>query len=168
MSNVTAADVMTRDVATLRETQTIGDLLKQLRVQLSSGVPVVDAGGRAVGLISQNDVARALALAAGAGEDDKSAGTGERTTAGALVDEALTATPGKAPGLAHLLPRPVKDIMTPVVWSCRPTADLADVCDMMVQRRIHRVVVCDESRRVLGMVSALDVVRLFKARLSAE
>lgn len=163
MSN-TAADVMTREVATLRENQPIRELLERMREQLTSGLPVVDGQGRAIGLVSQNDVARALALAAGA---DHTAGGEARPTPGALVDEALAAKPADAPGLMRLLDRPVRDIMTPVVWSCRPETPLAEVCDIMVQRRIHRVVVCAADKRVVGIVSALDVVKLLRARLLA-
>jgi CBS domain-containing protein len=164
MSTMTAAQVMTRDVPTVAESATVRELLACMRDQLLSGVPIVDAGGRAVGLVSQNDLARALALAS------SEAGTlGRHKTAVFRVDQALNlaaATP--SPALDELLARPVKELMTPVVWSCTPDTPLDDICDMMVQRRIHRVVVCDQARHVVGIVSALEVVRRFRDDLRAR
>jgi CBS domain-containing protein len=155
MSAPTAADVMTREIHCLRATATVRELLEQMRAQLVSGVPIVDDAGRAVGLVSQNDVARALALADASGGEPRAA-------AGALVDQALAAGPARAPGIDQLLARPARDVMTPVVWSCRPEAPLDEVGDIMVQRRIHRVLVCDAGRKVLGIVSALDLVRRYR------
>jgi CBS domain-containing protein len=157
MSSTTAADLMTRDVQTVAETATVRDLLAKMRDQLQSGVPIVDAAGRAVGLVSQNDLARALATASG-----EALLPGRHKTAVFIVDQVLAAGMGGSPGLEQLLGRPVKDLMTPVVWSCTPETPLAEICDMMAQRRIHRVVVCDGARNVLGIVSALDVIRRYR------
>jgi CBS domain-containing protein len=164
MMKTTAAQLMTHDVHTVAETATVRDLLKKTHGQLQSGVPIVDAAGRAVGLISQNDLSRALATAAG-----EVVLPGRHKTAVFVVDEILAAA-GMAspPGLDQLLGRPVKDLMTPVVWSVGPDATLAEICDLLVERRIHRVVVCDEARRVLGIVSALDVVGHLRDELRAE
>jgi CBS domain-containing protein len=158
---ITAAQIMSREVHTIVETASIRELLATMREQLVSGVPIVDGAGRAVGLVSQNDLARALAM--------YSAETtpGRHKTAIFMVDQALDAGAVHTPGLDKLLARPVRDLMTPVVWSCTPETSLDEICDVMVQRRIHRVVVCDAGRQVVGIVSALDVVERYRDALRA-
>ncbi len=164
MKPATAAEVMTRDVECLRETATVRELLEHMQRQTVTGVPIVDATGRAVGLVSQNDVARALALSG----SDGGKRTEPRQTAVHLVDEALAGGHAHAPGVEQLLARPAKDVMTPVVWSCRPEATLDEVCDIMVQRRIHRVLVVDAARKLLGVISALDLVHRYRDELRGK
>ena len=58
---VAVADAMTREVVACREDQDIADAIRLMR---SSGVrhlPVLDAGGRPIGLVSADDVYSALA-----------------------------------------------------------------------------------------------------------
>ena len=58
---ITAADVMTRNVTTVSEEETVEGLIHLLRVSHFTGVPVVDSTGKAVGLISETDILRAVA-----------------------------------------------------------------------------------------------------------
>ena len=42
-----------------------------------------------------------------------------------------------------------------------PGQDLHDVIEVMKRNNVKRVVVCDNERRVLGMVTRSDLVRIF-------
>ncbi len=168
---IRASDVMTRDVATVREDLPIAKLLEMLPERGYSGFPVVDGDGRAVGLISQNDVLRALAYAVAGDDLPPEFQAGRRRAATHLIGRA-TPAPAPAPdaaargsAVARLLGRPVRDVMTPSVEACAADAPVADVCETMARRRIHRVVVLDRERRVAGIIAALDLVRRFGAEL---
>jgi CBS domain-containing protein len=154
--SIVAGDVMTREVRTVTGETPIRSLIESLRATRFSGFPVVDASGRAVGLISQNDVLRALAFLVSGGGDYQD---GKRKAALQLL-----AAKGDA-GFAGLLDRPVKELMTPTVTSCRVDTPLERVCAVMEEQRIHRVVVTDAEGKVVGLIAALDVVRRFGAEL---
>ncbi|MDB4965043.1 MAG: putative signal-transduction protein containing cAMP-binding and domain [Myxococcales bacterium] len=53
----------------------------------------------------------------------------------------------------------VHDIMTDDVVSCSPDADLLHVEELMKTHRVHRVLVCDEQRSVVGIIATADIAR---------
>jgi CBS domain-containing protein len=63
--NVGIRDVMSRHPITVGPDATLLDALVLMRGQKVSGLPVVDDGGRLVGVLSQRDVARTLKSAGG-------------------------------------------------------------------------------------------------------
>lgn len=52
------------------------------------------------------------------------------------------------------------------VLCVRPEQDLHHVLDIMKKHSVKRVVVCDETRRVLGIVTRSDLVRVFFGRFT--
>lgn len=142
-----AKDVMTGHVVTVRPGTSVRELLELLRGTQWSGFPVVDDQGRPCGLVSQNDVLRALAAGTGASLE-----ASRRKAALRLTDRAQT-------GGDALLALPVSELMSTPVISCAPGTPLPEVCRAMVHHRVHRVLVV-EADRVVGLVSATDVVRL--------
>lgn len=130
------ADVMTPLPDVLDADRTLAEagglLARQRRV---SGLPVVDRGGRALGVLSFRDLLVRL---------EPLLRTGARLDAAEL--QGLGATRVRE----HLL-RPAA--------VCRPEEHLGDACQRMVRERVHRLVVVESSRRVTGILSAIDVVR---------
>ncbi len=55
-SHLTAADVMTRDVITVRPNDTLRQAAQIMLDRAISGLPVVDAEGRPVGIVSERDL----------------------------------------------------------------------------------------------------------------
>ena len=55
----------------------------------------------------------------------------------------------------------VADVMTPVVHSVTEEASVETVARLMTRKHIHRVIV-RRSRRVTGIISALDVLRVYR------
>jgi CBS domain-containing membrane protein len=158
---IRAENVMVKDVVTVREDLPIAGLIREIRTRRFSGFPVVDAEEKAVGVVSQNDVLRALAYAVGA--EAPAAQTPEWRKASSLLLEMTLSTAGGA--VSELLARPVRDVMTRSVTSVRADAKVADVCDKMVSNRIHRVLVLDSARKVQGLISATDLVKSFGKHL---
>ena len=53
----------------------------------------------------------------------------------------------------------VADLMTPAVFSVAPAAPAARVVQEMVRLKVHRLFVVDELGVLIGVISALDVLR---------
>jgi CBS domain-containing protein len=153
-----ARDVMTRDVQTVFADLTVRDLIEKLRATRVSGFPVVDAGGRVLGLISQNDVLRAVAFVT-AGEELPPEMCPQRDAPARVRSEASGAV------LAGLMSLHIADLMTMGVTSCRPEATMIEVCALMTAKRIHRVVVIDADGKAAGIISSLDVVQALGSQL---
>ena len=54
----------------------------------------------------------------------------------------------------------VREIMTDTIFSVHPDAPVTEVASNMVNGRIHRVFVMDRDGKMLGVISALDMVKL--------
>ena len=158
---IRAESVMVTDVVTIREDSSIATLIREIRNRKFSGFPVVDSDEKAVGVVSQNDVLRALAYAVGA--EPPPTDPVERRKASAHLLELTNAAAGGA--VSELLSRPVRDVMDKSVTSCRPETRLSEICVTMASKRIHRMVVLDEERRVTGLISTTDVMRHLGSRL---
>jgi CBS domain-containing protein len=53
----------------------------------------------------------------------------------------------------------VEEVMTPVVHSVTPETSVDAVARLMTRRHIHRVIV-REGRKAVGIISALDILRV--------
>jgi CBS domain-containing protein len=53
----------------------------------------------------------------------------------------------------------VRELMTPVVFSVRPETPAAEVVQEMVALKVHRMFVVDGTGTLVGVVSALDVLK---------
>lgn len=76
-------------------------------------------------------------------------------------DLLLHGSPG-ADGALALPDRAVGEVMTPVPITCRPTATVAEVADLMLTHRIDCVPVCSDPRTLVGLVTSTDLVRLLR------
>lgn len=133
------ADVMRRDVVTISPTASIRDLAALLSRHGVSGVPVVDAGGRLVGMVSSTNI---LWLLDRLGARPLS---GAELFAGPMLDEKL-----------------VRDIMTPDVFGLASTTPIGELLDFFIRTGVHRAVVVDGSA-LSGIVSLSDVLGLMIA-----
>jgi CBS domain-containing protein len=157
---ILASDVMTTDVTTVPDSMAIEELISLFRISRFTGVPVTDDQGRAVGVISESDILRALAYTIapqGSGEFSVGFQEGKQGASARLLD--LNEDWSQVASTLHnLLERPVRDLMTPVVHSCKPTDRLAAVCETMVWKEVHRLVVVDDDGKVVGLISSLDAM----------
>jgi CBS domain-containing protein len=53
----------------------------------------------------------------------------------------------------------VRDIMTPVVFSVTPETSAREVIEQFRSLKVHRLFVVDHDGALVGVISALDVVR---------
>lgn len=125
------ADVMSRQVASVRATDTVATATRLMIERTIKRVPVVDDEGRLVGLLARSDVLRAVGETFPRDRD-------ETQHPGALTVGELMRT--EAPVVAA-------------------DADLATLLDAVVSTRLNRAIVVDAERRVVGVVSDAEVLR---------
>lgn len=147
------ADLRVRDVMTpAARVVTAGpdadlhDLVTLLLRRGRHAVPVLDPAGRVVGIITNRDLVGRVGLPL------------RLELLRALGDPADSAVAAHLAGLRGA-GRTAASIMTGDVATIGPDAPVADAAALMLKRRLKRLPVVDAGRRLLGMVSRIDVLR---------
>ncbi|MCC6175914.1 MAG: DUF190 domain-containing protein [Chloroflexi bacterium] len=154
-----AVDIMTRSPIVASPETPLADVVERMVKHAIKRLPVADADGTLVGIISRTDVLRAFGQGFPAPTSDGDAAAGE---GGAAGGQAMVAR-GRI-GAA----RTVGEIMTRHVPVARLDAALAEVLDVVISTRLNRAVVIDEAGRVRGVVSDADVLRGLEAPARAS
>ncbi len=132
-----ARDLMTKDPMTLTEHATVADAAELMHERDIRHVPIVDREGALVGIVSDRDL-------------------GSLDLGRLIGDEGVE-------GLRAHLARPVVKVMTPEVITVGPEDGLDELVDLMLESRVGAVPVVERhSRRVVGIVSYVDVLRAFR------
>ena len=149
-----AQDIMSRDVLTVVPSTRIDvaiDLMLQRKV---SGLPVLNADGQMVGIISEGDLLRRYET-----------GTGDRHRSKLL---SFLVGPGQeAEEFVHTHSRDVADLMTTEVAVVSETAALEEVVAVMEQRKVRRVPVM-RGDKLVGIISRSDLLRALALKLDGE
>lgn len=146
------SDLMTRDPLVVPADMDVHELEQVFLERRIHGAPVVDRDGRLVGLVSQTDV---LHWHHDAGTDEVGEAVRGRVARGQAHDAAK-----RGMSVVTLHTATVSELMTPIVHAIRPEEDAAEAARRMIRHRIHRLVVVDGDLRVLGVLSAMDLLRL--------
>jgi len=159
LKKLTAADIMVTDVVTIEPSDNLRDAMAAMTENHVTGLPVLDRKGRCVGLISATDILNY--------EQDHSEETEEANDAMARYFnpesqrwESVRVTSFALEEFADI---PVSDLMTRDLVSVGPGTPVTDVAEKIVELDIHRALVLDEERRLLGIISAIDFARLVAA-----
>src|SRR3954452_82311 len=136
------SDIMTHLVITVTPGTTVGEAAELMLEHRISGLPVVDAAGAVVGIVTEGDLLRRAET-----------GT-ERRRARWL--EFLIAPGRLASEYAHANGRQVGEVMTDDVATVGPDDAVAELIDMLERRRIKRVPVM-EGARLVGIVSRANL-----------
>jgi CBS-domain-containing membrane protein len=135
---LTAANVMTTDVVSIGPDKPVREIAEILFTRRISGVPVVDADARVIGIVSEGDL---IGHAAIVGEHHRS------WWLSLFTDESVTARDYvKAHG------RTARDVMSTDVVTVEETATLAEIVDLLQRHRIKRVPVV-QGGRLVGIVT---------------
>jgi len=137
-------ELMVRDVRTVRCDADVHELEKLLLREKIHGVPVTDSDDRLVGVVSQTDL---LAWHFTAAVD------------GATFYQAPAQRPPQGLRLTDIKTANVEEVMSPVVHCICPDQPVALAAARMIDRGVHRLVVVDGEARVVGLISAVDVLR---------
>ena len=143
-----AMDVMTTGVITIAPDMSVQAVAKLLCERGISGVPVVDAADRLVGIVSEGDLLHRVETGT-----ERLIGDRRSWWLDTLAsDHELARDYVKSHG------RTAKDVMTREVISVTETTDLAEIAMLLETKRIKRVPVLREGQ-IVGIVSRANLVR---------
>ncbi|MEZ4226404.1 MAG: CBS domain-containing protein [Polyangiaceae bacterium] len=139
--------IMTKDVASIPPTTPVEDAVRKMLEHGVLGLPVEDAAGAVVGVFSMTDALWAA--------QESAAGEAENSfyDAGALLHLIHSERPVDRAKL------PVSSLMNQHVVALEPDATVQEAAALMSARRIHRILVLDDAKHLLGVVTTLDVCR---------
>ncbi|MBS0569103.1 MAG: CBS domain-containing protein [Proteobacteria bacterium] len=143
-------DVMTRNPVTVSAASSVFEAMRLMLDHHVSGLPVVDAGGALVGIVTEGDFMRRVELGT---EKKRRRWVEFLTSPGRLAGEYT-----EAHGLS------VRDIMSRDLQTVSPAAPLADAVALMEKHRIKRLPAIANGR-LAGIVSRADLMRAFLTRL---
>jgi CBS domain-containing protein len=122
-------ELMQKDVKTVGIDAAVNEAIVTLTDCHISALPVVDPGGRMIGVISSTDI---------------------------LTSEAEATDPSAREALFD--DTPVRDLMTAHPLTVGPDADVKEAAQAMLYADVHRLFVT-EGDRVVGVISTTDIVR---------
>jgi CBS domain-containing protein len=122
-------DLMQVAVKTVGSNAAVGDAIVTLADSHISAVPVVDAAGRMVGVVSSTDILTSEAEACDCTERES------------LFEDTS-----------------VSEIMTPRPLTVSPDAEVREAAQQMLYADIHRLFVVEDGR-VVGVISTSDIMR---------
>lgn len=144
----TAADLMSGNPLSLRDDATLREAVAFLVDRGISGAPVIDEAGRPVGVFTQSDV---------------------------LIHDREEVDHVQPPEVEYGTPLPrkwwdgfqiervdttqVRDLMTPAVFCVAQDVSAWEVIEQMRELNVHRLFVVDSHGVLIGVISAMDVVR---------
>jgi CBS domain-containing protein len=142
-----ARDVMSTDVVTVRESESLLDAVKLLINSGVSAVPVIDTKGGVVGMLSEYDVIQHVL-------------EGE----GAFDLQAHLEAHGVLPEVyRRALAGPVSSLMVKPAISATEETRLKEIADLMVKHRVHNIPVIRDGT-VAGMVNRVALVKALLSR----
>ncbi|WP_338676460.1 CBS domain-containing protein [Streptomyces sp. SCSIO 30461] len=145
MQHRNVAEVMTRNVVTARPGSTYKEVAQLLRDNDITAVPVVDANGHPLGVVSEGDLLRkAVGLPDLEGRPSR-----------------LTLTPND---LARAEAESAEGMMTSPAITARATWNIVETARTMAGNGVKRLPVIDEAGRIIGIVSRCDLLRPFLRR----
>ena len=148
MPEFKAADIMTKDVITVKKETSIGELSELLVKNKISGVPVVDDGGHIAGIVTEADII--------VKDTELHFPRYFKLLDGIIYLESLNKF--KLNLKKHLAIK-VEDIMTEKVKTIKPDTPVKEIADLMLSMKINRLPVVDDDNKVVGIVTRADIVK---------
>lgn len=142
-----AKDIMTTDVVTVTPEATVEEVAKIIADRGVSGVPVVDASGKLVGIVSEGDIITR--------SKNLQIPTHIQLLGGVIY---LGSTKKLESDLRKMVAFQVKDLMTDKVFTVGPDSPIEDIATIMTEERVNRVPVVEQGK-LIGIVSRADIVR---------
>ncbi|MCX5009124.1 CBS domain-containing protein [Streptomyces sp. NBC_00638] len=138
-------EVMTREVVEAHREMSFKDVVRLLDRHRISGLPVVDADDKVVGVISQTDLIR------------RQAGR----SAGARVRRLRIPQLGRSARRASADAVTAEELMSTPAITVHPEQRIADAARVMERHGVERLPVVDEEDRLIGIATRRDLLRVF-------
>jgi CBS domain-containing membrane protein len=146
LDELTATDVMTRDVVTVSETTNLHDVAKLMGARDLTALPVTNEEGQCVGFLTKTDVIEGVHNYS---DTDLTVGT---TLSSIYYSLGVTAASNQE----------ASEVMATRPLYVKADSPLTYVIDKMLLHKVHHVPVCDESKRLLGIVSTMDILHAIR------
>lgn len=159
--DLVAGDIMTSPVISAYEDMTVKELIRLLQDNQISGMPVVNASGNLVGVVSITDL---ISLGAGT-EAAPEVSESDFHTSPAM--DGLSRASGLFEPEDEILDRPVRGLMSPNAVTAAEQTPVGKIADTMVSHRIHRVIIV-RGEAAVGIVSITDILRTLRDRYLAR
>jgi len=124
------SEYMSSQVESVRADASLAEVARRLGECRISALPIVPVDGTVAGVVSRSDLLR--------------------------VGRLMVPSHERAPVL-QLPTVTARDVVTGPAITCSATTSLRSAAREMVQHRIHRLFVVDERRRLIGVISTLDL-----------
>jgi CBS domain-containing protein len=149
----TVADIMTRNPVVVSPETPLNEAIKILAERRISGLPVVDANGKLAGVISETDLMWRE--------------TGVTPPAYIMILDSIIylENPAKYDRDLHkALGQTVGEVMTKKdIATIAPEQSIRNAAQLINERKVHRLIVIDEAKHVVGVLTRGDVVRFMAA-----
>lgn len=146
------SEVMCDEVIKVDPEMTLPELAQLFTDRKISGAPVVDAGGRLLGVVSQTDLVRSRRELDYSGEPPSFYGEAGMIPSGFHVESIETTR--------------ARDVMTPVVHSADESTPVERLAALMLEKKVHRLILTRRGR-LSGIVSSMDLLKALAARAAA-
>jgi CBS domain-containing protein len=155
LNQLTAADLMTPNPVSIRGEASVTEAAVLFTDKAFSGAAVIDESGRPIGVLSASD------LLVHDREESRFVGTALAEARAQTADREYRDFNYQVVDVDRAT---VNSVMTPVVFSVTPENSARRVMNDMVSLHVHRLFVVDQSGVLVGVISALDVIKgLLKA-----
>jgi len=151
---ITVEDAMQEDVVKFKDVDTITYVSSVLRGKKISGAPIVDEDNKLIGIVSEGDIMRLievhspnLNLLLPAPFDLIELPVRMRVGLDEIAEDV-----GRAASVM------VGEIMTKEVVTVKKDASISDAAALMDSRKVNRLPVVDESKKVIGIVTRGDII----------
>lgn len=147
MKNITAAQIMTRDVISVTPETSIEELASVLSKHRISGAPVVDEEGALVGIVTEKDLIR------------QNARLHIPTVIRIFDASIMLEKPGRMlDEMKRMAATRVDDILSRKVVTISPDTTIQEIATIMSEKNVHLLPVLDEEK-IVGIVGKVDMVR---------
>lgn len=144
----TAADLMTKDILTVRPEMPVGDVARLILERKVTSLPVIDDEGKLVGIVGEGDLIRCSKAKRGANRS-----WWLNLMTGCSETEADMESQSK---------RLVEDVMSRDVLLASENESLMDLIELLSRRQIKRLPIV-RGGKLVGIVSRVDVLRYIAA-----
>ncbi len=141
--SVKVAEVMTENVIAVFRDTSLREVAEIMAANNVSGVPVIDAEGKVIGVVSEKDLLRVM-------------GGGATSTFMGVIAQCLK---GRSCLAVPIRAKVAADVMSSPAMTVKEDTPVTEVAELFTQKGVNRVPVVDGNGRIVGIVSREDVVR---------
>jgi CBS domain-containing protein len=147
MPELTAKDIMIKDVITINKNASIEELSELLLKNKISGVPVVDDDGNMVGIVTEGDI-----IVKGT---ELHFPRYFKLLDSIIYLESLNKFKNN---LRKHLATKVEEIMNPKVITASPDTPVSEIAELMIRNKVNRIPIISKDKKLVGIITRADIV----------